>query len=158
MNTWAWCLPLALALCRARPAFFIRVCGSRPCSGAQARPTEPVTLISWLSTNSGLSRVLSSCWAICLPSLRSVSSSRTANSLLAKRARLPPALRLLRRRRARLISSLSPVWWPRLSLMRLKLSMSTSSRHIEYSPSRAKRSSRLRMNAGRLPRLVRLSV
>ncbi|MNH26026.1 hypothetical protein D3C79_860550 [compost metagenome] len=149
---------MALALCSARPAFFIRLAGSAPCSGAQARPTEAVTLISWLSTNIGLSRVRSNCWATPWPSSRLVSSSSTANSLLAKRARIPPVCRLLRRRRARLISSLSPVWWPRLSLIRLKLSMSTSSRQIGLWASRAKRSSRLRMNAGRLPRLVRLSV
>ncbi|MCY1441877.1 hypothetical protein D9M71_582160 [compost metagenome] len=136
----------------------IRVCGSRPCKGAQARPTEPVTLISWLSTNIGLSRVVSNWLATCCPSSRPVLSSSTANSLLAKRARLPLGLRLLRRRRARLINSLSPVWWPRLSLMRLKLSMSTSSRLMGVSLSRAKRSSRLRMKDGRLPKVVRLSV
>jgi PAS domain S-box-containing protein len=39
-----------------------------------------------------------------------------------------------------------------------QLSMSTSNRLIGLSLSRAKRSSRLRINAGRLPRLVRLSV
>ncbi|MNV40510.1 hypothetical protein D3C71_1321210 [compost metagenome] len=117
-----------------------------------------MTLINWLSTNIGLSRVVSNWLAICWPTSRSVLSSSTANSLLANRARLPLGLRLLRRRRARLISSLSPVWWPRLSLIRLKLSMSTSNRLIGASLSRAKRSSRLRMNAGRLPRLVRLSV
>ncbi|MNI85581.1 hypothetical protein D3C73_1425860 [compost metagenome] len=97
-------------MCSASPALRIRVCGSRPCSGAQARPTEPVTLINWLSTNIGLSRVVSNWLATCWPMSRSVLSSNTANSLLAKRARLPLGMRLLRRRRARLISSLSPVW------------------------------------------------
>ncbi|MNP37395.1 hypothetical protein D3C76_1308410 [compost metagenome] len=114
-------------------------------------------LISWLSTNSGLFSTSSNC-----PAMRSLwpafdSSRSTANSLLAKRARVALSPRLLFSRRARRASSLSPVWWPRLSLIRLKLSMSTSSRLSRWSAAACRRSLRVLMKKCRLARPVRLS-
>ncbi|MCY1428254.1 hypothetical protein D9M71_441310 [compost metagenome] len=148
---------MALALCSARPACFSSVCGSRPSRGAQARPMEPVMLISWLSTNSGLLRMSRICSATFSPRCWLDSSRNTANSLLAKRARVTFSPRLPFRRRARRLSSLSPVWWPRLSLIRLKLSISTSSRLSGRSPPPCRRSLRALMKKLRLARPVRLS-